>query len=48
MRKKVFKRIALLVAPIIWRKIRGRRGHHSYRGRHHSHHPGHKRRRVWL
>ncbi len=53
MRKKVLKRIALLVAPIIWRKIRGRRGHrrghrHGYRYWHSAHKRGYKRRRIWL
>ena len=50
MKERVLKRIAILAAPIIWRRIRGRRGHHH---RYHdwhgcSHHFGHKRRGVWL
>lgn len=53
MKKKVLKRIAILAAPIIWRKILGRRGRHPWHGhrwhRHrgwHGHHHrfGHKRR----
>ena len=52
MKKKVLKRIAILAAPIIWRRIRGRRGHHHWhhhRGWHgRSHSFGHKRRGVWL
>ena len=52
MKKRVLKKIAVLAAPIIWRRIRGRRGRHSWH-RHHgwhgrSHHFGHKRRGVWL
>lgn len=54
MSKRTLKRIAILVAPIIWRRIRGGRSRHHWRGhRHHSwhrrpHHCGHARRRVWL
>ena len=49
MKKRVLKRIAVLAAPIIWRRIRGRRGRHGYRGWHgRSHHFGQKRRGVWL
>jgi hypothetical protein len=52
MKKRVLKRIAILAAPIIWRRIRGRRGRHfrhGYRGWHGcSHHFGHRRRGVWL
>ncbi len=51
--KKVLKRIAILAAPIIWRRIRGRRGRHHHWHRHRgwhgrSHHFGHKRRGIWL
>jgi hypothetical protein len=49
--KKVLKRVAILAAPIIWRRIRGRRGHswHGHRGWHGRHHRfGHKRRGIWL
>ena len=55
--KKMLKRVAILAAPIIWRRIRGRRGHHSWhrhpwyrhRGWHgRPHHFRHKRRRIWL
>jgi hypothetical protein len=53
MKKRLLKKIAVLAAPIIWRRIRGRRGrHHSWhrhRGWHgRSHHFGHKRRGIWL
>ena len=59
MKKKVLKKIAIMAAPIIWRKLRGRRGrHHWHRRRHWSnyglHRPhhrgrkGHKRRGIWL
>ena len=50
MKKRVLRKIAILAAPIIWRRIRGRRGHHHrYRGWHGcAHHFGHKRRSVWL
>jgi hypothetical protein len=53
MRKRVLKKIAILAAPIIWRRIRGRRRHRwSRHGHHHwyhrSHHRGHGRRGVWL
>ena len=54
MRKRVLKKIAILAAPIIWRKLRGRRSrHHWHRHKHHGwhrghRHHGHKRRRVWL
>ena len=50
--KKVLKRVAILAAPIIWRRIRGRRGRHPWhrhRGWHGRHHRfGHKRRGIWL
>ena len=48
--KKVLRRIAILAAPIVWRKIRGRRGRHHWHGhRHrHPHYRGHKRPGVWL
>ena len=49
MKKRVLKSIAILAAPIIWRRIRGRHSRHGYRGWHGcSHHFGHKRRGVWL
>jgi len=51
MKKSVLKRIAILAAPIIWRRIRGRRGRHHlwHRGWHgRSRHFGHKRRGIWL
>ncbi len=53
MKKRVLKRIAILLAPITWRRIRGGRGHHypwhRHRGWHgRSHHFGHKRRGIWL
>jgi hypothetical protein len=52
MKRSVLKKIAVLAAPIIWRRIRGRRGHHSWR-RHrawhgHLHHFSHRRRGIWL
>jgi hypothetical protein len=52
MKKRALKKIAILAAPIIWRRIRGRRAPHSWH-RHHgwhgrSHHFGHKRRGIWL
>ncbi len=55
--KKVLKRVAILAAPIIWRRIRGRQGRrtwhrhswHGHRGWHGRHHRfGHKRRGIWL
>ncbi len=58
MKKGVLKKIAILAAPIIWRKIRGRRGRHHWHWRHHwggghhwhrhPHHRGHKRPGIWL
>ena len=50
MKKRVLKRIAILAAPIIWRRIRGRRGHHHRYGGWHgcSRHFGHKRHGIWL
>jgi hypothetical protein len=57
MKKRVLKKIALLAAPIIWRRIRGRRGRHPWhrhRGWHGRHHrfghkrQGHKRHGIWL
>ena len=53
MKKRLLKKIAVLAAPIIWRRIRGRRGRHHnwhhHRGWHgRSHHFGHKRRGIWL
>jgi hypothetical protein len=52
MKKTVLKRIAILAAPIIWRRIRGKRArHHWYRkGRWHGRHRhfGHKSRGIWL
>jgi len=52
MRKRLLKRIAVLAAPINWRRIRGRRGRHRpwHRGWHGSSHRfGHKRRGIfWL
>ncbi len=49
MKKRILKRIAILAAPIIWRRIRGRHSCHGYRGWHgRSHHFGHKRRGIWL
>jgi hypothetical protein len=43
--KKLLRRLAIMAAPIVWRKIKQRRrdGHH---GRHHGW--GHGRRRGWL
>ena len=52
--KKVLRRIAILAAPIVWRKIRGRRGRHHWRGHRHGHrhrrphYRGHKRPGIWL
>ena len=51
--KKGLKRIAILVAPIVWRRLRGRRGRPRRRGGwhkrgHRPRHRGHKRRRIWL
>ena len=51
--KKALKRIAILAAPTIWRRIRGRRGRHHHWHRHRgwhgrSHHFGRKRRGIWL
>ena len=54
--KSALKKLAILAAPIIWRKLRGRHGrHHWHRGHrwhggHHRHrrHHGHKRPGVWL
>ena len=45
--KKVLKRIAILAAPIVWRRIRGR---HHRRGHwhRHPHYRGHKRPGIWL
>ena len=57
MKKRVLKKIAILAAPVIWRRIRGRRGRHPWhrhqwhrhRGWHGlTHRSGHKRRGVWL
>jgi len=58
MKKGVLKKIAILAAPIIWRKIRGRRSRHQWHRRHHwhgghhwhrrPHHRGHKRHGIWL
>ena len=53
MKKSVLKKIAILAAPIIWRKLRGKRSRHHWRGGHHGHrrwyhHHGHKRRGIWL
>jgi hypothetical protein len=57
MKKRVLKKIALLAAPIIWRRIRGRRARHPWhrhRGWHGRHHrfgqmrQGHKRHGIWL
>jgi hypothetical protein len=56
MRKKALKKIAILAAPIIWRKLRGRRGRHRWHRRRHwshgwhrgHHRKGHKRRGIWL
>ena len=39
--KTLFKRLAIMAAPIVWRKIKQRR-----RGGHHG--GGHGRRRGWL
>ena len=57
MKKGVLKKIAILAAPIIWRKIRGGRSRHWHR-RHHWHgghqwhrrprHRGHARHGIWL
>lgn len=56
MKKSILKKIAILAAPIIWRKIRG--GRHRWHRRHHGHgghrwhrrphHRGHKRPGIWL
>ena len=46
--KKVLKRIAILAAPIVWRKIRGRRGRNHRHGHRHPYYRGHKRRNIWL
>lgn len=50
--KKALERIAILAAPIIWRKLRGRRSRHHRHGGHHwhrrPHHHGHKRHGIWL
>ena len=52
MRKTVLKRIAILAAPIIWRRIRGKRGRHHWHRKHRwhgrSHHFGRRRRGIWL
>jgi len=47
MKKSVLKKIAILAAPIIWRKIRGGRSRHHWHGGHHWHrrhhwHGGHQ------
>ncbi|CAA9384635.1 MAG: hypothetical protein AVDCRST_MAG22-183 [uncultured Rubrobacteraceae bacterium] len=47
MKKGVLKKIAILAAPIIWRKIRGRRHRwherHHWRGGHFWHRRPHRR-----
>jgi hypothetical protein len=58
MKKTVLKRIAILAAPIIWRKIRGKRARNHWHEKHRWHrkgrwhersrHFGHKRRGIWL
>jgi len=58
MKKSVLKKIAILAAPIIWRKIRGRRSRHQWHRRHHwhgghhwhrrPHHCGHTHHGIWL
>ena len=51
MKKRVLKKIAILAAPIIWRRLRNKRGRHYWRSRHQwhrHHHCGHNRRSVWL
>ena len=58
MKKKVLKKILLVAAPVIWRKLRGRRGRHHWHRRRWSnyglHRPhghkrgGRKRRGIWL
>ena len=58
MKKSVLKRIAILAAPIIWRKIRGGRSRRQWHRRHHWHgghqwhrrprHRGHTRHGIWL
>ena len=54
MKKRMLKKIAILAAPIIWRKLRGRRGRHHWKRRGHGrwHHRsrgcGHASRRAWL
>ncbi len=51
MKKRVLKKIAILAAPVVWRRLRGKRsrrpgGHH--RRHRHPHYHGHKRRGIWL
>jgi hypothetical protein len=58
MKKSVLKKIAILAAPIIWRKIRGGRSRRQWHRRHHWHgghqwhrrprHRGHTRHGIWL
>ena len=53
MKKRLLTRIAILAAPIIWRRIQGRRGRlypwHRHRGWHERpHHFGRKRGGIWL
>jgi hypothetical protein len=57
MKKSVLKKIAILAAPIIWRKIRGGRSRrhwhrHHWHGSHQWHrrprHRGHARHGIWL
>ena len=58
MKKSVLKKIAMLAAPIVWRKIRGGRSRRHWHRRHHWHgghqwhrrprHRGHARHGIWL
>ncbi len=47
--KKLLRRLAIMAAPIVWRKIKERR-RGGHRGGHHGGHHGggHGRRRGWL
>ncbi len=51
MKGRALKKIAILAAPIIWRRIHARRRywprhrHHHWHGHHHC---GHQGRRIWL
>lgn len=53
MKKRMLKKLAIIVAPIVWRKIQQRRrgghqGGHHHGGHHHGHHHGYGRKRSWL